>query len=82
MLHFHSLRVAEVRPETFDSVSIVFEVPDELRDAYRFMQGQHLTLKAELDGEELRRSYSICAGVDDNVLRVGVRKVKGGRFST
>ena len=82
MLHFHSLRVAEVRPETFDSVSIVFDVPDELRDAYRFMQGQHLTLKAELDGEELRRSYSICAGVDDNVLRVGVRKVKGGRFST
>ncbi len=82
MLHFHTLKVAEVRPETFDSVSVVFDVPDELRDAYRFIHGQHLTLKADLEGEDLRRSYSICSGVDDGVLRVGVRKIKGGRFST
>ncbi len=82
MLHFHPLKIAEVRPETYDSVCIVFEVPDDLKESYRFVQGQHLTLKTTLDGEEVRRTYSICSGVDDGVLRIGIRKVKDGRFST
>ena len=78
---FHSLRVGEVRRETRDAISVRFEVPDELRAEYAFVQGQHLTLRAVLDGEEVRRAYSICAGVDDGELRVAIKKVAGGRFS-
>lgn len=79
---FHPLKVAELRRETADAVSLRFEVPAELAEDYRFVQGQHLTLKARVDGEELRRSYSICAGVDDGELRVAIKKIPGGRFST
>ena len=56
-------------------------VPPDLADAYRFTQGQFLTLRARLDGEELRRSYSICSGVQDDALRVAIKRVDGGRFS-
>ena len=78
---FHRLRVAEVRRETPECVSLLFEVPDALADEYRFTQGQHLALRATLGGEELRRSYSVCSGCDDDELRVAVKKVAGGRFS-
>ena len=78
---FHSLRVGEVRRETPDAISVRFEVPDALRADYAFVQGQHLTLRTVLDGEEVRRAYSICAGVDDGELRVAIKKVAGGRFS-
>lgn len=78
---FHPLRIAEVRRETPDAVSIAFVVPPELAEAYRFQPGQHLTLRTVLDGEECRRSYSICAGLDDAALRVAVKRVEGGRFS-
>ncbi len=78
---FHQLRVAEVRRETPECVSLKFDLPAELADEYRFTQGQHLALRATLDGEELRRSYSVCAGCDDGELRVAVKKVPGGRFS-
>jgi ring-1,2-phenylacetyl-CoA epoxidase subunit PaaE len=79
---FHTLRIAEVRRETPDAVSLCFEVPPELAEDYRFVQGQHLTLKTEIAGEEIRRSYSICAGVDDGELRVAIKKVPSGRFSS
>jgi ring-1,2-phenylacetyl-CoA epoxidase subunit PaaE len=79
---FHTLRIAEVRRETPDAVSLHFEVPAELRSEYAFVQGQHLTLRTRLDGEEMRRTYSICAGVDDGELRVAIKQVAGGRFST
>jgi len=79
---FHTLRIAEVRRETPEAVSLRFEVPHELAPDYAFTQGQHITLRARLDGEELRRSYSICAGVDDAELRVAIKKVPGGVFST
>lgn len=82
---FHSLRIREVRPETADSVTVSFEVPDALREAYRFIQGQFVTLKVHLDGEETRRSYSICVGVTEyerhGELRIGIKRVRGGRFS-
>ncbi len=78
---FHPLRVLAVRPEATDAVVVSFDVPEPLRPVFGFTQGQYLTLKKELDGRELRRSYSICAGVDDGTLRVGVRKVRGGAFS-
>jgi len=79
---FHKLTIAEVRQETPDAISVRFEVPDHLVADYAFTQGQHLTLKASPDGEEVRRSYSICAGVDDGALRVAIKRVPGGLFST
>ena len=78
---FHRLRIKEVRRETPESVSLAFEVPVELASEYCFVQGQHLNLRAKFDGEEARRSYSICSGVDDGELRVAIKKVAGGRFS-
>jgi ring-1,2-phenylacetyl-CoA epoxidase subunit PaaE len=79
---FHSLRIAEVRRECADAVSLRFDVPPELAADYAFVQGQHVTLRAQLAGRELRRSYSICAGADEGELRVGIRKVPGGEFSS
>ncbi len=78
---FHALRIAEVRRETADCISLAFEVPPALTDEFRYVPGQHLSLRAVLDGEELRRSYSICSGLDDGELRVAIKKVGGGRFS-
>jgi ring-1,2-phenylacetyl-CoA epoxidase subunit PaaE len=78
---FHQLRVVEVRRETPDCVSLKFELPAAVANDYRFRQGQHVALRATLDGEELRRSYSVCSGCDDGELRVAVKKVPGGRFS-
>lgn len=81
-MKYHTLRVSEVRRETPDTVSIAFELPDELRGAFAFTQGQYLALRADIDGEDVRRSYSICSGTDDGELRIAVKKVPGGRFST
>jgi ring-1,2-phenylacetyl-CoA epoxidase subunit PaaE len=78
---FHPLRVREVLPDTAEAVVVAFDVPPELREVFSFTQGQYLTLRKDIDGQDLRRSYSICAGVDDGELRVGVRKVNGGVFS-
>jgi ring-1,2-phenylacetyl-CoA epoxidase subunit PaaE len=81
-LHFHPLRVKSVRPETDEAVVVSFEVPAELAEQFRFTQGQHLTLKQTVEGTEQRRSYSICAGPGEGELRVGIRKVPGGVFSS
>jgi len=78
---FHPLRVRSIEPDTAEAVVISFDVPEELRGVFGFTQGQYLTLRKEIDGQDLRRSYSICAGVDDGELRVGVRKVQQGLFS-
>ena len=79
---FHPLTVAEVRPETANAVSVLFTVPPELSALYlNYVQGQHLTLRHTLNGQELRRNYSICASVADRQLRIIVKHVPGGRFS-
>lgn len=78
---FHVLRVADLRRETADAVSIAFEIPPDLRPDYRFAPGQYLTLRTTLEGEEVRRSYSICSGPDDGELRIAVKRVDGGLFS-
>ena len=80
-LHFHPLRVREVRPDTDDSMVVSFDVPDSLRETFRFAPGQYLTLRHKDAGDDLRRSYSICAAAGEG-LRVGVRKVPGGVFSS
>lgn len=78
---FHPLRVKAVEPDTSEAVIVSFEVPPALQQVFGFTQGQYLTLRRDIDGQDLRRSYSICAGLDDGELRVGVRKVQGGVFS-
>jgi len=78
---FHPLRVKAIEPDTAEAVVVSFEVPIDLQQVFGFTQGQYLTLRHDIDGQDLRRSYSICAGLDDGELRVGVRKVRGGVFS-
>jgi ring-1,2-phenylacetyl-CoA epoxidase subunit PaaE len=82
MIHFHSLQVKKIVRETEDCVSIEFHVPDELKDIFQFKQGQNLTIKKVLNGIELRRNYSICTSPFDKQLKVAVKKVAGGVFST
>ena len=79
--HFHALRVAEVVPETAEANSIRFDVPAELREKFAFKAGQHLTLRAELNGEEVRRNYSLCTAPDEGDWMVTVKRVGGGLFS-
>ena len=79
---FHDLTVSDVRRETGDCVSVAFKAPPALADAYRFVQGQYLTLRRDFDGEDLRRSYSICSGRDEGELRIAVKAVLDGRFSS
>jgi ring-1,2-phenylacetyl-CoA epoxidase subunit PaaE len=83
MSRFNSLKVIDVVRETADAVSVAFEVPSSLKEDYRYKQGQYLTLKFNINGEELRRSYSICSSpLEENELRVAIKKVKDGRVST
>ncbi|HSH64993.1 MAG TPA: 2Fe-2S iron-sulfur cluster-binding protein [Bacteroidia bacterium] len=82
MNKFNSLQVIDVVKETPDAVSVAFNVPDQLQKEYTFKQGQYLTLKVNVNGEELRRSYSICSSYYEKELRVAIKKVKDGRVST
>lgn len=79
---FHPLTIADVRRETDEAVSILFDVPDALKEKFSFRPGQHLTLKVELNGEEVRRNYSVCAAPQENELRIAIKEVPQGRFST
>ena len=79
---FHPLRVAEVRRETPDAVSVRFAVPREVAPEFRFRPGQHLLLRARIDGSVMSRPYSVCSGVADGELRIAVRQLPGGRMSS
>ncbi|MFY7708379.1 MAG: 1,2-phenylacetyl-CoA epoxidase subunit PaaE [Flavobacteriales bacterium] len=79
---FHELKVKDVRRETVDCVSVAFDIPVELQENYQFKAGQYLTLRETINDEDIRRSYSICSGVNDGELRVAIKKVDGGVFST
>ncbi len=81
MARFHPLTVTDIRHETRDAVVVTLKPREEDRSAFDFTQGQYLTFRRDFDGEELRRSYSICAGKDEGVLRVGIKRVDGGAFS-
>jgi ring-1,2-phenylacetyl-CoA epoxidase subunit PaaE len=81
MLTFHPLKVADVHPEGTDALCISFEVPASLRDAYRFLPGQHVGLRTQIDGQEVRRTYSICSDAGDSQLRIGVRVHDNGSMS-
>ena len=82
MARFHPLKVTDVRRETRDAVVVTLAPRDEDKTLFDFTQGQYLTFRRDFDGEELRRSYSICAGRDEGFLQVGIKRVEGGAFST
>ncbi len=81
MHDFQSLEIVEVKRETPEAISVTLRIPDALREAFRFKPGQHLTLRTTLEGEEQRRTYSICCGPDEVHLRIAIKRVADGRFS-
>ena len=83
MARFHSLKIKDIRRETADAVSVAFDIPLALQPEYQFKQGQYITIKLNINGEELRRSYSICTSpYSEKELRVAVKEVQDGRAST
>ncbi len=81
-IHFHPLRIREIKKETIDCVSVLLEIPEELKMSFAFQQGQSLTMRAFINGEEVRRTYSLCSSPLDKEWRVTIKKVEGGLFST
>jgi ring-1,2-phenylacetyl-CoA epoxidase subunit PaaE len=79
---FNTLKVKKIKRETADSVSVSFNIPESLKSDYEFIQGQYITFKKDFNGEEIRRSYSICSSPLDSDLTVGIKEVEGGKFST
>jgi len=82
MVDFYNIKVADIYKETEDTSVVTFEIPSELHDEFKFRQGQHLTLKAIIDGEDVRRSYSLCSSPLDNKWQVAVKQIPEGKFST
>jgi ring-1,2-phenylacetyl-CoA epoxidase subunit PaaE len=81
-IHFHPLKIKEIRKETLDCVSVLFEIPEELKKSFEFQQGQSLTMRTTINGEEVRRTYSLCSSPLDQEWRVAIKKVEDGLFST
>ena len=82
MSKFYPLTVAQVRNETRDTIAVTFTVPPDLAPSFAYQQGQHLTLRAQIGDEDVRRSYSICSSVQDGLLRVAIKRTQGGLFSS
>jgi ring-1,2-phenylacetyl-CoA epoxidase subunit PaaE len=80
-IHFHKLAVKDIRRETADCVSVLFDVPENIQKDFHFMHGQSLTMRAFINGEEIRRTYSICTSPLDNEWRVAIKKQEAGIFS-
>jgi ring-1,2-phenylacetyl-CoA epoxidase subunit PaaE len=81
-IHFHKLSIKEINKETSDCVSVLFDVPEELQELFQFKQGQSLTMRTMINGEEIRRTYSICSTPLEKRWRVAIKKVDGGLFSS
>jgi ring-1,2-phenylacetyl-CoA epoxidase subunit PaaE len=82
MAEFHNVKVADIYKETKDTSVVTFNIPVELHEVFKFRQGQHLTLKADINDEDVRRSYSLCSSPLDNKWQVAVKQIPGGKFST
>ena len=80
--HFRPLQISEIRSETEDCVSVAFHIPEEWKEEFRFRAGQNITIRSTTTGQELRRSYSICSSPSENELRIAIKKLEGGRFSS
>jgi ring-1,2-phenylacetyl-CoA epoxidase subunit PaaE len=81
-IHFHPLKIKEIKKETADCVSVQFVIPDELKTSFAYMQGQSLTMRTMINGEEVRRTYSLCSSPLDGEWKVAIKKVEGGLFSS
>jgi ring-1,2-phenylacetyl-CoA epoxidase subunit PaaE len=81
-IHFHPLAIKKIHQETADCISVEFDITESLKENFQFKQGQSLTMRATINGEEVRRTYSICSSPLDNELRVAIKKAEGGLFST
>ena len=81
-VQFYPLKVAAVDSLTDEAVAVTFQLPDDLRDTFRYLPGQHVTVRKEIEGADVRRSYSICANANRGTLRVGIKRLNGGAFST
>lgn len=82
MADFYNLKVEDIYKETEDTSVVTFHVPEELHDIFKFKQGQHLTLKADINQEDVRRSYSLCSSPNEHLWQVAVKQIPGGKFST
>jgi ring-1,2-phenylacetyl-CoA epoxidase subunit PaaE len=82
MVRWNKLTIQDIRKETSECVSITFEIPEELKSIYQFQQGQNLTIRLNLNGEEVRRSYSICSSPLEKEMRIAVKQVSKGKFSS
>lgn len=80
-MQFHTLKVAKIKEETINSVSIVFDIPSSLKKKYSFKAGQYVTLKATIKGDLLLRSYSICSSPNSGLLKIGIKALSDGLFS-
>ena len=81
MADFYNIKVADIYKETIDTVVISFDIPDDLKEEFKFKQGQHLTLRKEINGEDIRRNYSLCTSPVDNQWKVAVKTIRNGIFS-
>jgi len=81
-MNFHKLTIKDIRNETTECISISFDIPEELKGIFKYVHGQNITLKTFINEEEIRRSYSICSAPYENELRVAIKKVEGGKFSS
>lgn len=82
MLHFYTVKIKDIRKETADCISIAFHIPPELQEAFAYQAGQYLTLRIHINGEEIRRTYSLCSSPLEHEWRIAVKKIEGGIFST
>ena len=82
MAEFYNIKVADIYKETKDTSVVTFDIPKHLQDNFKFIQGQHLTLKMDINGEDVRRSYSLCSSPIDNQWKVAIKQIPGGVFST
>ncbi len=82
MSKFHSVKIADIYKETKDCSVLSFEIPQELKQEFQYKQGQHLTLKSIINGQDTRRSYSLCSSPNENIWKIAVKKINGGLFST
>jgi ring-1,2-phenylacetyl-CoA epoxidase subunit PaaE len=82
MAEFHNIKIADVYKETKDTSVVTFDIPEHLQDDFKFIQGQHLTLKKEINGEDIRRSYSLCSSPVESQWKVAIKQIPGGAFST
>ncbi len=81
MSNFHTLTVSEVKKETPNAVVVSFVIPDDLKEVFAFKAGQYITFKHTIDGQEVRRAYSLCSAPGASTMQVGIKKVDGGTFS-